>query len=516
MSDTVQSLLDETFALQHYGVKGQKWGQRNYQNPDGTYTELGKERRRVGYKKEDGAEDEPKTKIGGKAYKDMTRKERRAARRKARHNEAERRERREFNRDKADAIQNGDLDFVNKHLDKFSNEEIATVVNRYKTMQIIRDMDAADKAKKRKNADHYIDKAIHYLEKAGDVTAAVTRIRDKINTSNQTAANAKKAQLDYDKALHPDKYEKKKSAAQLEKEALDLQTARDNARKAKASADQIEQNARLALLNANKADPDYLEKKEAARKAKEEAEFQAKELERAEKKAKENKELQKEIERQEKADAKAEKAEEKARKKEIKSLSKELGIDKDEAENLLDNFDPNESAASIVDRYYKDSKSNTKSQSKSNIPAENDNDDGDYYTRLMDSYYSNMYPYGSAKRRSLLNKVLGTERVEDYKSYKPNKNYSYDLGDLNKESQKAIKKISKEKPEKVKNGDYAQDKQWTKDMKKHDSRIIDKWVEDIKKKYIRERNMDPAAAEKKAEEYVDAWIDAYDEGRIKV
>ncbi len=34
--------------LMHYGVKGQHWGERLYQNSDGTYTELGKERRRIG------------------------------------------------------------------------------------------------------------------------------------------------------------------------------------------------------------------------------------------------------------------------------------------------------------------------------------------------------------------------------------------------------------------------------------------------------------------------------------
>lgn len=31
--------------LIHYGIKGQKWGVRRYQNPDGTYTDLGKKRR---------------------------------------------------------------------------------------------------------------------------------------------------------------------------------------------------------------------------------------------------------------------------------------------------------------------------------------------------------------------------------------------------------------------------------------------------------------------------------------
>lgn len=39
-------------ALCHSGVKGQKKGVRRYQNPDGTYTELGKERRRLEYSRQ--------------------------------------------------------------------------------------------------------------------------------------------------------------------------------------------------------------------------------------------------------------------------------------------------------------------------------------------------------------------------------------------------------------------------------------------------------------------------------
>ena len=35
----------EDQVLMHYGIKGQKWGVRRYQNPDGTYTDLGKKRR---------------------------------------------------------------------------------------------------------------------------------------------------------------------------------------------------------------------------------------------------------------------------------------------------------------------------------------------------------------------------------------------------------------------------------------------------------------------------------------
>lgn len=38
--------------LCHYGVSGQRWGVRRYQNPDGTYTEEGKHRRRIDEYKE--------------------------------------------------------------------------------------------------------------------------------------------------------------------------------------------------------------------------------------------------------------------------------------------------------------------------------------------------------------------------------------------------------------------------------------------------------------------------------
>ena len=50
--------------LYHHGIKGQQWGVRRYQNEDGTYTSIGKERRRGNFFKEtNGISDSTKNKL---------------------------------------------------------------------------------------------------------------------------------------------------------------------------------------------------------------------------------------------------------------------------------------------------------------------------------------------------------------------------------------------------------------------------------------------------------------------
>jgi hypothetical protein len=190
MNDELQAVMqeDDQNSLEHYGVKGQKWGQRNYQNPDGTYTELGKERRRVAFIREEKQKEKDAnahqngieesidtgedTKIGGKAYKDMTRKELRAAKKRARHNEKERKERREFNRDKREAIENGDISFISKNINKFTNDEIDEAMIRFNKMQNLKNLENAN----RKDATYFMDKAAKFLNSAEKVVTPITNI----------------------------------------------------------------------------------------------------------------------------------------------------------------------------------------------------------------------------------------------------------------------------------------------------------------------------------------------------
>lgn len=433
----VQELIDETLGLQHYGIKGQKWGKRRYQNEDGTYTEEGKKRRRVGYTEE--AKEKDEKKVEGKTYKDLSWSEKRALKKKARHDQAAREERKEFNRMKREALENADLKFVSDNINKFSNDELVALADRYKKMQAIQDLEKAT----RKDSDYFIDKAIHYLDKASKLTNSITSIRDRINESNTKAINKQKAQYDYDKALHPEKYEKKKSTAELEKDALDLQQKRDAARKAKADADASEEKARLNKLTADKADSKYQEELKKEEKFKEDE----REQDRIAEQRKLDEKLQKDLEK--------------------------------------------------VDRRYEPLSAKIRRLFN---PADDDN-------ISLDSNETEVS--GRNRRENLLRKVLGSGK--DYSLYKANRDRQYNLDNLDETSQKAIKKINKSS--RTAEGVTKQDKKWKKDMRKRESDVIDKWVRDMKRKYIA-AGLSPETAEKKAEAYVDSWIDAYDEGRI--
>lgn len=447
MNDELQIVNQEDEnSLSHYGVKGQKWGQRNYQNPDGTYTELGKERRRVAFIREEKKKEEDAnahqngieesidtgedTKIGGKAYKDMTRKELRAAKKRARHNEKERKAQREFNRDKREAIEAGDMSFISKNISKFTNDEIDETIARLKRMQAIKDIEAANKQRSEK----YIDKALKFLDKASNATNSLTNIYNKINESQQKSIQKKKLLKEYDKLSNPDAYktevEKKKDTLELEKTMKELDELRNGKKKTtKEILEEEKAQKELDKLRNPESDWEYVNKKlkdESFRRS------------------------QEEIERSNRA--KADQEEWKA----------------------------------------KQAKANWwKSGSKPN-----DYQDDEY--AWLNNLDFGSQP-GSKKTK------IGSTKSEDF-----------DLDDksVNKITKKYIGQF-KDAPKDYFKEDQVRDDQWRKDMKKHDADVVDKWVKDMKKKYMKERNMDAKAAEQKAEDYVESWLEAYDEDLLK-
>lgn len=96
-----QQKPDIESALAHFGIKGQKWGVRRYQNSDGTYTDAG--RKRYGFKS--------RRKKVEKTYKN-----------------------------KEEAIEARDLKYINAHKSDYSTKELNDLMNRINTEQRLSEM----------------------------------------------------------------------------------------------------------------------------------------------------------------------------------------------------------------------------------------------------------------------------------------------------------------------------------------------------------------------------------------
>ena len=473
MADSQEILND---VLMHYGTKGQKWGERNYQNPDGTYTELGKARRRIG-----------STEFGTKAYKDMTRRERKEAQKKARHNEKERKEQREFNKEKKRAMEDADLEFVTKHINKFTNEELNAVVDRYKRMQVVKDLNNQNK----KDTDYYIDKALKYLDKASKVSKYVTDIANNINDAQTKSINKKKAQEELNKLQNPEK--KEQTAAQKyveEQQKYKMEQEKEKAEREKLTTAEKRREEEADALNHLK----MLSNEAKQQKADAEAEMQKiKDTEMADRKAK-----------QDAYDAW--KAERDARNKELDNLDKQIKKQQDdEAAKRLEEknkkyFKDQEDTEAWAKWLVNENKKQNDANDYWNKVAEDKKqkkveENQQYWKRYTDEDFTDRF--GSTKSKSSINppSKVSKERFEQ----------------LDSTTQKYLSRINKATVQ-ARIGDVRDDK-WKKEIRKGKA-DIDKWVKDMKKKYMKERNMSSKEAEEKAEAYVDAWLDAYDDGRI--
>lgn len=471
-------MTEDQNALAHYGVKGMHWGQRNYQYKDGTYTDLGKARRRVGYK-EAGTETETKEnteeRIGGKAYKDMSRKELRAAKKRARHNEKERRATREFNRDKAQAIADGDLAFISKNISRFSNEEIDDAVNRYKKMQTLLDLNKANQ----KDAEHFIDKATKWLEKGAKVSQQIANISNNFNDMATKAANRKKAQVEYeytkDPSLKPLTEEQKQKARTSEESANKFAVQKEQEKEILKQKQIETAEKQLPFDEAKAAKQEAIDARKEAKRMVDEAKARIKNAYDAQSEW-DLAVAQEELKAKEQAEKEAEREAERAR-IDVKRAEKEAKKQRKEIKRLAEEEERNY-------KLYKEAMKAMEEAAKEEAKQEK--------IRVEES-----------------NKKVSEDMKEIYDEddYKWSWFGGKSKGGKQSQNDSPSKEISADKP-------TVRDKRWYKELKRKpgDSRLVDKWVNEMKNKYIKERGMSKEAAEEKAEEYVDYWLDLYDEG----
>ena len=608
-SDEILQTEDQN-SLEHHGIKGQKWGQRRFQNPDGSYTELGKERRRVGFKEESKKEDDksenkaeqlPDIKIGGKAYKDMTKKELRAARKRARHNEAERRAQREFNRDKREAIEKGDISFISKNISRFTNQEIDDAVNRYKKMQNVWAMDKANK----KDADYYLDKTIHYLNKAGQVTKGITDIANYFNNASTNAANKRKAGYQADqeyykslqeeyKALHPDTSNKndgggkkdksnKDSGTQKgvenEKKALQELKEKDKSKKKDYNSDNLLTDEEKLEIHEREQEKhqkrlDKIARKEAKREAKlrekeereaekererqyeedlDRREAEAKEYksykERMEKEESEAEEVSKRNREQQEREYKEYKERQEREEREAAELQKRLRREEQERKEREEREERERREAESRERRLQEEarrrEEEDRKRKQEDFELRKWVDSSPEYQKehhkeaekaLQDNWWDLMY--SGKKKEGLLGSFFSKKDKDKYKDYKDSDRYKKleeDLKELNSKyltnlstaysnqkvgsasGSRRANKYNKYPSNNVspKHIHSVQDEKWSKQMKSGEShKKINDWIKDMTKKYQVERGMSKAKAKEYAERYVDAWLEAYDEGKV--
>lgn len=136
----------------HSGVIGQKWGQRRWQNEDGSYTEEGKARRRIS---------------GRKTYGELSKKERKALKKERKEKEREE----NFEDRKKKAINDADYEFAIKNAEKFSNEELDQLANRYRKLQQVYKIQEDELKKSSEKLHSWSDKlkkSVHSLAEYAD------------------------------------------------------------------------------------------------------------------------------------------------------------------------------------------------------------------------------------------------------------------------------------------------------------------------------------------------------------
>lgn len=197
--------------LKHYGTKGQKWGIRKYQNPDGSYTELGKERRRVGH--DDASEQSPKAEIGkSKRYGKLGFFKRMKLKRQLE-------EARKKAEDKKRAITQGDIAWASENINELTDQEINDLVNRRWTMEKVYKFQREDEERASKALQEFTNRWERRLNRTVNMTKSLADIKHNLDRLSGNNKDSKEKDKHAGDKVKDAKFIKNKKKTSKEKSA---------------------------------------------------------------------------------------------------------------------------------------------------------------------------------------------------------------------------------------------------------------------------------------------------------
>lgn len=247
--------------LAHHGIKGQRWGVRRYQNPDGTLTEVGKKHY------SDAVESAPRHKPS-------------EARKKAQEEEKARK----FEEKRQQALKAGNATEVLKYKNFSTQKELQDAIGRINTERTLKQLSDAELNSGKKFVDKVIDTADTWRargEKVASVWNFVAKIHNSLVDEDDAWQKIGEKSVAEAKRERAEKKAKEAEDAELAKMAIEAEIFKDlnydQLKKYASTYNKKELATAINLLDAKK-------KREAAEKANKEA------REKAEKEAKEARE----------------------------------------------------------------------------------------------------------------------------------------------------------------------------------------------------------------------------------
>lgn len=256
--------------LHHWGIKGMRWGQRRYQNKDGSLTPAGRKR----YEKEMERLKAEKRKIRNEkatanklAKLDAMRKQvddlkKGKAKEKPETPEEAEKRKAEYEAERQRVIKSGTAEEALKFKNDLKKSEMDEIKNR---LQWEKDMNDFAKEGRDATAKRFFDKVGKYTTYAEKTAKAYNFVANVINAFSDNPVPLPKIDLDITKGNKDDRLAKKK--AKEENDAKDAANkAKQDAEKAKAKAEQAAKN-KMAREEAKQAKKDSKDESKALKDA---------------------------------------------------------------------------------------------------------------------------------------------------------------------------------------------------------------------------------------------------------